>query len=270
MKNLKNCGRVFYGLGIAGIGFMHFLYPGFRPIIIPLPPADTQNIAVLILVFGGYLVASGLLISFGKFVQPISVALGYILLLFLIFGHLPNRLRYHPEIHGYWIDAVKLLALSGGAFVISLAFPDEAVFKPFKKSTRIAVAGKYLFAIMLVNFGIGHLLNPVLVGQLVPAWIPFPVFWAYFTGLALVGAGLSIFFKYQTKYIGLLLASMLLTWLLSLHIPLAVKFPAWRDGENIIGSLECLAFCGIAITIALSNEIGRNKNLQGDGPDKKH
>ena len=252
MVNLKKVGRVFYGLGIAGIGILHFVFPGFRPIIIPVPPEATQNFYILIYIFALYLVASGLWIALGKYVKSISILLGYVLLLFLLLGHLPNRIKHHPEINGYWIDAFKLLALTGGAFVISLAFPDTFTSKFLEKAAKIARLGKYFFAIMLIDFGIGHLLNPRSVGGLVPKWIPFHVFWACFTGIALVGSGISIFINFRVKLIGLLLAIMLFSWLVLIHIPFAIRFPTWRSGENIVGSFECLAFCGIALIMALS------------------
>jgi hypothetical protein len=35
-----------------------------------------------------------------------------------------------------------------------------------------------------------------------------------------------------------------------LHLYYAIRFPHFQDGENIIGSLECLAFCGIALALS--------------------
>ena len=42
----------------------------------------------------------------------------------------------------------------------------------------------------------------------------------------------------------------LFLWLVMLHLYYAIRFPHFQDGENIIGSFECLAFCGIALVIA--------------------
>jgi len=35
---------------------------------------------------------------------------------------------------------------------------------------------------------------------------------------------------------------------------LAIKYPLWDDGENIIACLQCLAFTGIALLIAATAE----------------
>lgn len=236
-------GRAAYGVGIAGIGILHFFYPGFLPVILPLPTNETESINFIIYLLGGYLVISGISIAAGKFVHIISPILGFFLLSFLLCGHIPIRLQHHPEIQLYWIDAVKLLALSGGAFVCSHYY--------LRKPGKVAFLGKYMFAVMLIDFGIVHLLNAGIVSELVPKWIGFSLVWTYITGIALVGAGLAILLKIKVKLISLLLALMLSLWLMLLHLPATIQ---WKDAVNIVSSFECLAFCGIAVLIAFESD----------------
>ena len=117
----------------------------------------------------------------------------------------------------------------------------------------MAPVGRYFFGLMLVIFGIGHLLHANAISGIVPKYIPWALFWTYFSGVALAGAGLAIFINFKLKYIGLLLSLMLFLWLVSLHLYYAFRFPHWMDGENVIGSFECLAFCGTALSISQSN-----------------
>jgi uncharacterized membrane protein YphA (DoxX/SURF4 family) len=107
---------------------------------------------------------------------------------------------------------------------------------------------------MLIVFGIDHFIYVNFVSGLVPKWIPFPIFWTYLTGIALLGSGISILINFKTKIIFQLAAIMLFVWLVTIHIPLAIRFPNWNDGENIIGSFQCLAFTGIALLIAATSE----------------
>ena len=125
---------------------------------------------------------------------------------------------------------------------------------------RVADYGKYLFAFMLVMFGLAHFVNADFVKTIVPGWIPGNLFWTYLTGVALMGAGLSIFINVRVRQIMSLLATMLFIWLLVVHLPSTIEYPLYDpvkpflDGNRAISSLQCLAFCGIAIVVKYQAE----------------
>ena len=250
MTNLKNYGRIFYGIGIAGIGILHFFYKGFRPIIMPVPAESVENISILIYLIALYILVSGILVSVGKNIRNVSLILGVVFFLFLIAGHLPQRLQYHPEILGRWTDTIKLLALSGGAFIMASAFPQSAPHRFFDSLNKVAPMGTYFFASMLCLFGYGHFASAQGISTIVPGYIPWPLFWTYIAGVALVGSGIAIFINFKVKWIALLLGITLFLWLILLHLYYAIRFPDFRDGENIVGSFQCLAFCGIALVLS--------------------
>ena len=85
---------------------------------------------------------------------------------------------------------------------------------------------------------------------MVPTFIPFPKFWTGMGAVALIGGAISIFTRCKTKEIMLLLAAVLFIWLVLLHAYYAVKYPEWKEGENFVGVITCMAFCGIALMIA--------------------
>ena len=155
----------------------------------------------------------------------------------------------------YWTDAIKLLALTGGAMVMYHAEDREKAFSMHKGFDRVASFGKYLYAFMLMMFGIAHLVNAEFVKTIVPGWIPGNLFWTYLTGVALMGAGLSIFINVKVRQIMSLLAIMLFIWLIVVHLPSTIQYPLYDpvnpflDGNRAISSLQCLAFCGIAIVV---------------------
>lgn len=253
MKRLKIYSRVAYGLGMAGIGVLHFIYPGFRPVMLPIPAEATQGMSFVVYLTGTFLMITGIAIALGRNTKPISQLLGLMLLLFFILGHLPNRLMNNPTALGAWTDALKLLALSGGAFLVSKSFPHADSIKFTNTFSRIVPYGKYFFALMLVVFGIDHFLYVDFVKMLVPSWIPGNLFWTYLAGVALIGSGLAIFINFKIKTIGLLLGTMLLLWLVLLHIPRALMMDP-KDGNEIISALECLTFSGIAFLLPLEKE----------------
>ncbi len=91
MERLKPIAKIFYGLGIAGIGFLQFIYPGFRPVLLPIPPETTAHLNILVYLTGAVLVFTGGLIAFGKNVKAVSLFLGTFLMLFFILGHLAEQ-----------------------------------------------------------------------------------------------------------------------------------------------------------------------------------
>jgi hypothetical protein len=87
-------------------------------------------------------------------------------------------------------------------------------------------SGSYLFAASSIAFGIDHFLYLRFVARLVPGWIPWHLFWAFFTGIAFIAAGLSIGTKRAAKWAGVLLGTMFLLWFAVLHLPKALGLSA--------------------------------------------
>jgi uncharacterized membrane protein len=240
-------GRIFIGVGIAGIGLVHFLLPGLRPVMAPIPPESVWPMTNYFV--GTMLLAGALAILCNKEVGMVSLSLAGLFVLFFLFGHLPNRLKYHPEILGYWTDAIKLLSLTGGALVLASLSIQKSGASPFLTGVQqFGKNGKYLFALMLTIFGIDHFLLAELVGNMVPAWIPFHLFWTYFTGSALIAAGLAIFLSIKVKLAMNLLILMLMLWFVLLHVPATIQYPL-GDGGSLISSFEVVYFSGTALLL---------------------
>ncbi|WP_207514750.1 hypothetical protein [Longitalea luteola] len=250
MKHLLVTGRIFFGICIAGIGVLHFFYPGIRPIIIPDLTNIPSGLYWIVYLTALLLITTGLLIIIGKKFHTISLIMGVIFLALFLFAHLPVFLPAGPENRDLWINLNKILALSGGFFLISTINAPRPGNPILSSLYKLAPIGMYLFAIMLYNFSVAHIVSLSGLSTLVPKYIPFPKFWTFMGGIALMGSAISIFTRYKTEKITLLLAAVLFIWLLSLHLYYAVRFPQWKEGENFIGVITCMAFCGIALIIS--------------------
>lgn len=247
----KLFGRIFYGVAVAGVGTLHLLSGTFRRFVSPLQPPD--SLGFIIYIFGVYFLISGMLIALGKKLRITSVILAYVFILLLVFSHLPWVYIHIPDSLelGAFTNTLKLTAFAGGALLIALGSRAENMPGNFMAGmARLAPFGKYFVCIMLFIFGIDHFVYRDFVSGLVPKWIPLPVFWTYFTGIALLGSAFSIAFNFKVKLVAQLLAVMLFIWLATIHVVLAIRFPHWNGGENITGSFQCLAFTGIALIIA--------------------
>ena len=111
-----------------------------------------------------------------------------------------------------------------------------------KNNTRIA---QIFFGIPWLVFGLQHFLYGEFVASLVPAFMPFKLFWAYFTGAAMFAAGLSFIVNRFTRIAALLLGLMLSLFILLIHVPALFAKPfavaAWtRPLQDT--ALACAAF----------------------------
>ena len=249
MNTYLKLGRIFFGAGIAGLGVMHFFFPGIRPIILPELADIREGLSFIGYATGVLLIASGMLIAVGKNFNAVALIMGVIFLGFFVFGHLPWSLT-SGAFNQYWVNTNKIIALCGGFFVVASIRLPEYQNPILQWLARLAPLGKYLFAIMLYNFAIGHYNNLQGISNIVPKYIPFPQFWTYIGGVALMGSAISIFTGFKVRTIMLLLSLNLFIWLLMLHLYYTVLYPAWSEGENFVGSLTCLCFCGTALVLS--------------------
>jgi uncharacterized membrane protein YphA (DoxX/SURF4 family) len=244
MERLTKAGQVFFGICIAGHGIQQFIYPGFRPVLIPeWPTWMPGSLSFWVYLTGAMLTLAGVAILVGWKGRTVSLYTGMLLLLLLLVFHLPHRFNNSPEILGAWTNALKLLALAGGAFVATTTFGRNT-------ETSLSATGRVFFSLMLIPFGIEHFLYVDFVKTLVPAWIPGDTFWTYFSAVALIGSGLALLVRIKTRLVALLLGGMLLLWLILLHIPRAIEYPSMDNGNELTSVFQALGFSGIAFMIA--------------------
>jgi uncharacterized membrane protein len=255
MKPLVTIGRTCYAIGLAGLGLQQFFYPGFRPVFAPyvLEYGPFWQTMVYLSSLALLFFAASIIFNFRG--RDITLICGGVFLLDLLLLHVPTRLMNNPTSLGFWTDALKILAFAGGAFVIAGTFSmDEKKMEErmsiMKFLERFVPLGGILFATMLTIFGIDHFLYADFVASLVPKWIPGDFFWAYFSGVALIGAGVALMMRFKQKLIGLLTGLMLFIWFLILHIPRAITMPDLMNGNEITSVFQALAFSGVAFVLA--------------------
>jgi uncharacterized membrane protein len=83
---------------------------------------------------------------------------------------------------------------------------------------KVVALSNLCFAIPLAVFGALHLSDVGFVLPLVPSYMPWRLFWAYFVGFALLAASLSIATKIQVRWSGLLFGIMMFLFVAVLMI----------------------------------------------------
>ncbi|MEJ0101270.1 MAG: hypothetical protein WDO19_01390 [Bacteroidota bacterium] len=83
-ENLLIAGRLFYGTGIAALGIMPFIYPDFRPVVLPPSWPSWMHGSIQACIAGAAFVIAGILVATGKKARNISLYLGGFLFVFLL------------------------------------------------------------------------------------------------------------------------------------------------------------------------------------------
>ena len=124
---------------------------------------------------------------------------------------------------------------------------------------KILAFGPLFFAMPMGVFGADHMVDAAEIAPLVPSWMPWHLFWTYLVGVALIAAALSIILKRYSKLAAILLGSMLLLFVVLLHIPNIVATHGARLFWGIL--LRDTAFSGGAFALAG----GLSKRTHSDG-----
>ena len=104
--------------------------------------------------------------------------------------------------------------------------------------------GKWLLMIPFAAFGIMHLLGADKMAGMVP--IPGGSLWVYLTGLGMIAFAASIVLGKYDKLGAVLTALMLVVFILTLHLPAAMK----GDQMAVMGLLKDLGLAGGALLYA--------------------
>ena len=139
------------------------------------------------------------------------------------------------------------------AFGVVFAIGVSAIFvrgdrKKARGVERLILFGPVFYAAPIAAFGTEHFTVAEGVASLIPAWIPWHLFWAYFVGVCLIAAALSLVTGVRARH-----AAILLGVLFFLFVAL-MDFPGWAQSPNdrfaAALMLRQLAFSGGAFALA--------------------
>jgi uncharacterized membrane protein len=115
---------------------------------------------------------------------------------------------------------------------------------------KLILFGPLFYAAPLAAFGTEHFTLTEAIASIIPAWIPWHQFWAYFVGACFIAAALSVVTRIQARLSASLLA---LTFFLFVVL---MDAPGWaqnlRDRFALTLALRELSFSGGALALAAS------------------
>jgi uncharacterized membrane protein YphA (DoxX/SURF4 family)/uncharacterized membrane protein len=115
---------------------------------------------------------------------------------------------------------------------------------------KLILFGPLFYAAPLAAFGTEHFTLAAAVASLVPAWIPWHLFWTYFVGACFIAAPLSIVTRVRARLATSLLALTFFFFVVLMDVPGWAEDP--RDRFAAALALRELSFSGGALALAAS------------------
>jgi uncharacterized membrane protein len=239
-------GRLFFATALVASGIQQLVTGEFVRLVPPLP-AWIPGHSFLAYLVGVILILAGAAIGFGRGGLGASAVLGAMLVLAILFLHIPKALT-DPMVGFLWTNPCKALALLGGVIVAANALTDLGASSGLARLfRRLAPLGPAFFSTFLILGGIQHFVYVDFVMKLVPEWIPGSRYWVYFTGLALIAGGVGILVPRTSRLAATWVGIMILLWVVLLHIPRAIGL---HNAGETAAIFEALAMSGIAFILA--------------------
>ena len=110
---------------------------------------------------------------------------------------------------------------------------------------KLILLGPLFYAAPLAAFGTEHFTLTADIASLVPSWMPWHEFWAYFVGACFIAAGVSMVAGILTRLSASLVALTFFVFVVAMDAPAWAQAPADRIGLTL--ALRELSFCGGAL-----------------------
>jgi hypothetical protein len=238
---LTTTGRILFALAILGFGLQYALFGHLR-LGLPLCPPWLHHNQLIAYSLAAILVAAG--IAFLAAWRLLATALILALLLLATSALYLQRLNFILHDGNGRTVFLECLSLAATALVLhGLSAGANAKLS--------LMPGRILFAFAMIVFGAQHFMYTRFVASLVPAWIPQHTFFAIFTGLALIAAGISIATTIADKYAAYALFILFFAWATLLHAPRI--FHNLHSADEWSSGFVALALSGASLLLAASS-----------------
>lgn len=117
---------------------------------------------------------------------------------------------------------------------------------------RLILLGPLFYAAPLAAFGVEHFTETRAIASIVPKWMPWHQFWAYFVGACFIAAGFSLVTGIQARLAASLVGLTFFLFVLLMDAPGWLRQP--RNPLALTLTLRELSFSGGALALAASLE----------------
>jgi uncharacterized membrane protein len=216
-----------FAAGMIGLGILALIYGDFALVWQPVAAWVPGRTA---LAYGSGIVM--LLGGAGLLFEQTTAFSARILFAYLIVWVLLKvpALIVAPRMEAVWLGFGELAVLLAGGWVLFArlaGLPERSAlrFATGEKGVRMA---QILFAVSLIPIGLSHIVYVKQTAELVPAWLPYRIGWAYLTGIGQILCGLGVLFSLYPRVAAAVEAGMLSLFTLLVWGPAILAAPTTR------------------------------------------
>ena len=188
---IASVGQVVFAAAMIALGIVGLIHGNFAPVWDPVPKGAPAREA-LVYLCAVISLACGIGLLWRRTAALSARVLLAALMLWMLLFRLPV-IVLTPNL-GTFFGACDVAVTMAAAWVLYTWFASEwdrrrLGFVSGAKGLRIA---RVLFGLSMIFYGSAHFMGLADTVSLVPRWLPWHVFWAYFFGCAFIAAGVGI------------------------------------------------------------------------------
>lgn len=250
-------GRIFFALGLIGMGATHFMFGDFMTGRAPPWPEQLAGGTAWAWTSGVVFICCGVAILVGRAMRVAALITALLIICWAFARNIPVAAA-DSLFGGQWTRIGKAWTFAGGALAVAAVAPRIASVRGGLDSVLNATsafthAARVLLALFLLVTGVQHFLHTGFVASLIPSWFPGDAtFWTYSAGVALIAFGTGLLVAATAPIAALLAGCMVFSWFWIVHVPLTLT--SVSDGVAVF---EALAVAGIGLLLAGSLQRGR-------------
>jgi uncharacterized membrane protein len=216
-----------FAVGMIGLGILALVYGDFAMVWQPVAPWIPGR---TVLAYGSSVIM--LLGGIGLLFRATAAWSARILFPYLIVWTLLKvpALVVAPQMEAVWLGFGELAVLMAGGWVLfaTVGKPRDGSPLAFAAGENGIRLARILFAVSLLPIGLSHLVYVKETAELVPAWLPYRVGWAYLTGAGQMACGLGVLFSVLPRVAARVEAGMLSLFTLLVWVPAILAAPKAR------------------------------------------
>ena len=215
---LLRVGRISLAVSMLGLGMLGFVTGDFalnwQPVAEWVPGRT-----VLAYITAALFWALGAGLLFDRYKHSFAIASAAAFFVWAVLLHGPGVVMDPLSILP-WLGFTERLEVAAGALMLAATQVPGTLF-----ARRAMLIGRISFGACLPIFGISHWAYAQFTADMIPAFIPAHLFWAYFTGAGHFLAGVAILTNLFARLAAILFAAMVSGFVLLLHVPRVIANP---------------------------------------------
>lgn len=233
----------FLALSMIALGVLGLIYGDVALVWQHLPIEHMPGARPIAYVFALIELAAGIGLLLRSWAKPASTLLVVFMLVWAVLLKLPAVVVV-PSMEATWLGFGEIAVILAGAWVLfAFQLGDRGGLLRHLAGRRGVRAARVLFALSLPMIGLSHFVYSEQTVALVPAWLPYPPGWAYFTGACSIATCLAVLFGVLPQLASRLEAAMLAIITALVWVPAIVAAPGDRTAWTALAISAAIA-CG--------------------------